>query len=259
MVIHQGDALEVLRTMPDASIDAVVTDPPYGERNASWDHPRDRGWWCAWMSEAKRVMRYEAPIITFCSRRYLDIAMGAVREVFGDTGGRPIQTGAWVHRQGYSPREGLLRPEHEPFIVSGFLRVESDEVRRLRSYKTPHNVARKQTRRKSSNIGMGPHTYTPNEIGPVGGTIIEAARNIPSERLDHPTQKPEAVMDHLVKLATAPLQTVLDPFCGSGTTGVVAIRAGRAFIGIDVSAEYVAMARKRISNVAPLFNQEASA
>lgn len=254
-MIHQGDALEVLQALPAASVDAVVTDPPYGERNASWDGPRSFAWWCAWLLAAKRVMRPGAPLVTFCSRRYIDIAMGAVREIFGDEGARPIQSGAWVHRQGYSPREGLLRPEHEPFIVSGHLRVESDEVRRLRTYKTPHNVARKQTRRQSSNIGMGPHTYTPNEIGPVGGTIIEAARNIPSERLDHPTQKPEAVMDHLVKLASAPGMVVLDPFCGSGTTAVVCLRSGRSFVGIDLEPAYVEMANRRIAGVAPLFNQ----
>lgn len=253
-MIHTGDAVKIMRRMGDASVDAVVTDPPYGERNASWDGPRDFDWWLEWLTEARRVLKPAGPLVTFCSRRYLDIAMGAVREAFGDEPGRPMQSGAWVHRQGYAPRDGFLRPEHEPFIVSGVLRVQADEVRRLRTYKTPHNVAGKATRRQSSTIGFGQHTYVPNEVGPVGGTIIESARNIPSERLEHPTQKPEAVMDQLVKLATEPGQTVLDPFCGSGTTGVVAVRSGRLFVGIDIDPTYVAMAERRIKGDAPLFS-----
>ena len=51
--------------------------------------------------------------------------------------------------------------------------------------------------------------------------------------------------------------TVLDPFCGSGTTGVVALRHGRRFVGIELNADYVAMARRRITNDAPLFNRVA--
>lgn len=254
-MIYHGDAVAIMRQMPVHSVDAIVTDPPYGERNASWDGPRPFSWWQEWLTVARDTLKPDAPLITFCSRRYLDIAMSAVRAVFGDTGTRPLQTGAWVHRQGYAPRAGLLRPEHEPFIVSGLLRVDSDEVRRLRTYKTPHNVARKSIRRQTSNIGMGPHTYTPNEIGPVAGTIIEAARNIPAERLDHPTQKPEAVMHHLVKLATSTGATILDPFCGSGTTLAVAHLSGRHFIGIDQNPDYCEIARSRIQKLSPLFNQ----
>lgn len=255
-MIYNGDAIEILRTLDPESFDAVVTDPPYGERNASWDGPRDAAWWTAWLIEAKRVLKADAPLVTFCSRRYLDIAMGAVRAVFGDSSNRPLQSGAWVHRQGYAPREGLLRPEHEPYIVSGFLRVQADEVRRTRAYKTPHNVARKETRRLSSTIGFGAYTYKPNAAGPVAGTIIENARNIPSERLEHPTQKPEAVMDYLVKLACPLGGTVLDPFLGSGTTAVVAVRSGRYFVGIDANPDYVAMATRRVAGIAPLFTED---
>jgi len=66
---------------------------------------------------------------------------------------------------------------------------------------------------------------------------------------------PAASVDAVVKLASAPGQVVLDPFCGSGTTGVVCLRAGRVFVGIDLEASYVEMANLRIAGVAPLFNQ----
>lgn len=73
----------------------------------------------------------------------------------------------------------------------------------------------------------------------------------------HPTVKPLALMQYLCRLTKTPMGgLVLDPFMGSGTTGVAAIREGRRFVGIELSAEYAAMARRRIENDAPLFNHE---
>lgn len=55
----------------------------------------------------------------------------------------------------------------------------------------------------------------------------------------HPTQKPEALLDRIVRASTSPGDVVLDPFCGSGTTGVIALRHGRSFIGIDMNKDYM--------------------
>jgi DNA modification methylase len=68
-----------------------------------------------------------------------------------------------------------------------------------------------------------------------------AARN------HHPTVKPVALMRWLVRLVTPPGGLILDPFCGSGTTGVACVLEGRAFLGIEKDAEYVAIARCRIA------------
>jgi len=64
----------------------------------------------------------------------------------------------------------------------------------------------------------------------------------------HPTQKPEALLERIVLAASDPGQVVLDPFCGSGTTGVACIRHGRRFIGFDMEAEYLAVAQKRLED-----------
>jgi site-specific DNA-methyltransferase (adenine-specific) len=254
--IRQGDALELLRDIEPWSIDAIVTDPPYGERVASWDAPRDHVWHLEWLLAADRVLKPNAPIIAFASRRHLDVLMAALRQVRGDDPPCPLQTGAWIHRQGHpSGRPGYLRPEHEPYIVSGLLRTTAEDVRALRQYGSTHNIQRKTTHRRATSRAFKPCTYTPNDVGPMAGTIIEASRNKGTEAVGHPTQKPEAVMDYLVRLACAPGALVLDPFCGSGTTGVVALRTGRRFIGLERDPEYVAMARRRIAG--PLFVDQA--
>jgi site-specific DNA-methyltransferase (adenine-specific) len=74
----------------------------------------------------------------------------------------------------------------------------------------------------------------------------------PSEKTEgkHPTQKPEYLLGKIVLSSTEEGQVILDPFCGSGTTGVEAVRFGRKFIGIDVSEEYLDISKKRLEKVA---------
>lgn len=73
----------------------------------------------------------------------------------------------------------------------------------------------------------------------------------PSEKTEgkHPTQKPEYLLERIVLASTEEGQVILDPFCGSGTTGVEAVKYGRKFIGIDVNEEYMEISKKRLEKV----------
>lgn len=73
----------------------------------------------------------------------------------------------------------------------------------------------------------------------------------PSEKLEgkHPTQKPEYLLERIILASTEKGQVILDPFCGSGTTGVEAVKCGRKFIGIDVSEEYMEISKKRLEKL----------
>jgi len=66
----------------------------------------------------------------------------------------------------------------------------------------------------------------------------------------HPTQKPEALLERIIEASTKPGKLVLDPFCGSGTTGVAALRLGHAFLGIDSGADYLSIAQRRLCDEA---------
>ena len=74
----------------------------------------------------------------------------------------------------------------------------------------------------------------------------------PSEKTEgkHPTQKPEYLLEKIVLASTEEGQVILDPVCGSGTTGVEAVRFDRKFIGIDISEEYLEISKKRLEKVA---------
>ncbi len=84
--------------------------------------------------------------------------------------------------------------------------------------------------------------------------VAKASRAERGEGNNHPTVKPIALMQWLVRLVTPPGGTVLDPFTGSGTTGIAALREGFSFIGIEREADYCAIARQRIRDDAPLMN-----
>lgn len=73
----------------------------------------------------------------------------------------------------------------------------------------------------------------------------------PSEKVEgkHPTQKPEYLLERIILASTEKGQVILDPFCGSGTTGVEAVKYGRKFIGIDVNEEYMEISKKRLEKV----------
>lgn len=73
----------------------------------------------------------------------------------------------------------------------------------------------------------------------------------PSEKVagKHPTQKPEYLLERIILASTEKGQVILDPFCGSGTTGVEAVKYGRKFIGIDVSEKYMEISKKRLEKV----------
>ena len=84
--------------------------------------------------------------------------------------------------------------------------------------------------------------------GKAPATVITVEKPDKAQYNGHLTVKPVALMDHLIRLFTQEGQTVLDPYLGSGTTAVAALNAGRQCIGIEINAEYVAIAQQRIKD-----------
>jgi site-specific DNA-methyltransferase (adenine-specific) len=231
-VLHHGDALAVLRSMPDASVDAVITDPPYSsggftrgdrslppamkytmngtkiERPAFSGDNRDQrsfAYWCAlWLSECLRIAKPGAPLCVFTDWRQLPTMTDAV------------QAGGWVWRgiivwdktEACRPAMGRFAAQCE-YVVWGTAGPSRDD----------------------------------QEVGCLWGVIREPVRTADKH---HVTGKPTAVMQRLVKICP-PGGIVLDPFAGSATTGVAALGEGRQFVGIEVASEYVRIALERLS------------
>jgi len=224
--LHLGDCLDVLRTLDAGSVDAVVTDPPYGIGYASnWktrlgDLPRINGasfgadeFNADWIPDAYRVLRRDAYL--FCFTRW-DMLQRWLME-FERVGFAPVQRLVWdkCHwKMGDLQNYGS----------------QVEDVLLLRK---------------------GKPTMFPGGIGRRGNMFRYSSAFLPEGQEDHPTQKPVQLLRQYVADSTNPCDTILDPFMGSGTTGVACRMEGRNFIGVELDPQYFAIAERRIANAQP--------
>lgn len=210
-----ADNAEVLPTLPQ--IDVVLTDPPYNAATHSnglcgtvgdFARKADRGVSFAALEDADIL----AGILVSLARRWAVAfcAMEQLGEYAAGSAEAWVRSGVW-DKINPSPQLTGDRPGQ---AVEGLAIMH-----------------RKGKKRWNRGGGAG---------------IWRCAPQQGADRPDHPTPKPAALMVALVKDFTDPGEIILDPFCGSGTTGVAAVRLGRRFIGIEKDAHYAAVARERI-------------
>jgi site-specific DNA-methyltransferase (adenine-specific)/modification methylase len=228
--VYLGDSREVIRQIPPASVDLLLTDPPYNlspystgnmkfdwrkEINndlAQWDQEDFRP--AEWLAEFKRVLKPTGNIFAFCTYNLL----GKWHEAF-DPEFDTFQFMVW-HKTNPTPkvrRAGFLNSCE--LIVCMW---NKGHTWNFTTQKDMHN-------------------------------FIEAPICMGGERVKkpvHPTQKPLKVLEHIIRLASNPGDTVLDPFMGVGSTGVASLRLGRKFIGIEIDQGYFDAAKKRLAAVA---------
>ena len=242
--LRRGDALAVLRDLPDASVDAVVTDPPYssggmvrGDRagvetrtkysgymgklsdqaDFTGDNRDQRGygyWSALWLGECLRVVRTGGVALLFTDWRQLPTTTDA------------LQAGGFVWR-------GIV-PWYKP-------------------------AARPTSGRFTANCeyvvwGSAGPMPTDDLAAPCFPGFYQA--NTPRER-EHLTQKPLDVMRKLVQIAPRG-GVVLDPFMGSGTTGIAAVLEGRSFVGVEISEHYYRVAERRIATAVQGYREDPS-
>jgi site-specific DNA-methyltransferase (adenine-specific) len=234
--VWQGDALRCMEIIPSASIDCAIIDPPYAETSLKWDR-----WPSGWPSEVRRVMKRSGSMWVFGSQRMF-------LERIGEFAGWKFSHDViWEKHNGSGLFNDRFRRVHEH--VLHFYR---DDAKWRDVYKQPQFTldATARTVRKKGRpaqwIGATGETLYVSEDG--GPRLMRSVLHVRSEhgRAIHPTQKPEDVIEPLLLYACPAGGLVLDPFGGSGTTGLVAERLGRRAILIELNEAYCAMARERI-------------
>lgn len=257
--LHLGDCLDVLRTLPSASVDAVVTDPPYGQTNESYES--EVAFNPAVWAECFRVARPNAALVSFAgSPTYHRIASAI------EAGGWKVrQMWGWVYRDGMItsayPKEGFdrLAPAMDPicYATKGkvILRVEREGDAWHATRNTAGYSARAGLCKTTSGNGHYPRTLTSD--GSEGWEYFAHSRThgYRDERVGHPNQKPLALMRWLI--AKLPGRVILDPFAGSATTLEAARCEGFDAIGIERDPAYHALAEKRMAAGLPLFAEQA--
>lgn len=277
--IDHGDCLEVLRDVADNSLDACVTDPPYelGFMGKKWDGSGVAFQVATW-AEILRVLKPGAHLLAFGGTRTYHRMVCAIE----DAGFEVHDSIHWMYGNGMPKGKAALKPGHEPIVlarkrgVGAPLRIGDSKL--PESGRWPANVILDEDaaaeldeqagKRRSAgnypsssvNRGDASTSFQPTQgrlYADSGGAsrFFYTTKASARERNagcavgnDHPTVKPVALMRHLVRLVTPKNGAILDPFCGSGTTGVAALLEGLRFAGIEQSAEYVEIARQRIAN-----------
>lgn len=229
--IIQGDCLEVMREIPDASIDAVITDPPYGITACKWDAviPFAPMW-----EQLKRVTKKNGAIVLFGSQPFTSALVMSNPKMFK-------YEWIWNKKKGGN----ILTLKYQPYRIHENITVFSRCSHIYNPIKTPGKTV--TCKAYSAGIANGIKAYgdlrTYNDRYPK--SIIEIS-NANQSGKTHPTQKPVALMEYLVKTYTNEGDTVLDFTAGSGTTGVACVKVNRNFIGIEREPKYCDIARQRI-------------
>lgn len=240
--ILEGDCRKVLRTLPAASVDCVITDPPYGQTDLPWDVYVD-----GWLQEVRRVLRPAASLWCFGSMRFFIERAADFREW------RIAQDVIWEKHNGSSLHNDRFRRVHETVVQFYPSGIAWGEVYKRPLFTT--DATARTVRRKSKPAhwhGIGEGTYRSEDGGPRLMRSVMLARS-EHHRAVHPTQKPIATCLPLVEYSCPPGGVVLDCFCGSGTVGIAAQRLARSFVGIEMNPAFVTIARDRIADDGGLF------
>lgn len=271
-ILH-GECQQALSEMEDDFFHACITDPPYGMGMDEWDHsvPTVDIW-----KEVYRVLRPGAFCLSFCSPELYHRMAVAVEDA-----GFTIKDQIMWMTTTKMPKHNRLKPAHEPIVVAqkpfkgtikdnhekwGCGLIDTDNTRIPWDKKPPTGWVKGGAKRRTFGK-EGKTTGTQKEFGTVDANpagrypsnIIgevqpehqkyfyapRATRKEKGDYNNHPTVKPVSLMSYLVKIYAAEETVVLDPFCGSGTTGVACIKENRDFVGIDMAEEYVEISNKR--------------
>lgn len=241
IILRNGDCLEEMKNIPDGSVDMVLTDPPYGTTACKWDTVIDLD--LMW-EQLKRIIKPNGAIVMTASQPFTSVLTMSNVEMFK-------HEWIWIKNRGSNFANTVREPmkEHETVLV--FSRGKWVYNRQMQErtgggldrakYKVEHNNQDRGTYRKFE--GREAHDISDMRVPSTWQKFnIESGK----EKTKHPTQKPVALMEYLIKTYTNENETVLDFTMGSGTTGVACKNLNRDFIGIELDETYFNIAKKRI-------------
>ena len=226
-----GDAADEMARLPENSIDLIIADPPYnlgkdyGNNIDLKDRADYREFTQSWLKEAVRILKPGGSLYCFMGVRFIARLYLLLEEEFGLT---PQGWITWHYTQGMGRKRGFS-PRHEDILW--FSKGEGAAFN-LDDVRVPQKYYRKRNNMAGAN---------PGDVWQFSHVHYCAA-----ERLPHPTQKPEALIERIIKASSTPGDLVLDPFLGSGTTARVAQILDRRAIGIEINPDYIDMADGRL-------------
>jgi len=241
-MLYCGDCLEIMDKLikDGVKVDAIITDPPYGTTACKWDIviPFDEMW-----ERLKELRKDRTPIVLFGSEPFSShLRMSNIKEFKYD----------WIWEKNRGSNFAVLKyqpmKEHENIIVfykHGYYPIKEKRkgggLNRTQYKYNPSNTGKRQV---MNNMEMKHANHNSNNKLRYPSSI----QKFNTEVGKHPTQKPVALLEYLVKTYTNENDIVLDFTMGSGTTGIACVNLNRRFIGIEKDLKYYEIAKKRIQN-----------
>lgn len=236
--LMHGDCLERMKEIPDGSVDMVLTDPPYGTTACKWDSviPFDLMW-----IQLKRVIKRNGAIVLTASQPFTSALIASNMKEFRY---------CWVWDKRVASNSQLAK--FQPLKVHEDICVFSAKTHRYSPQGLVEIGAIKSNKNRDKGVGhiagVKRDTFIQTHTGYPKSIINFTPHNIGRV---HPTQKPVALMEYLIKTYTNEGETVLDFTMGSGTTGVACKNLNRKFIGIEKDETYFNIAKERIEKHMP--------
>jgi len=245
VVIYNADCLEMMLSIPDGSIDAIIADPPYGTTACKWDSiiPFDEMW-----ARLNKLIKPNGAIVLTASQPFTSALVMSNIKMFKY---------CWTWKKNFPT--GIALSKYQPMRVIEDICVFSEGKTIFNKQMIDCSPSVKKAWKDGEVMGLpsqvGLHSETSGfknkkhivryKVNPINFLDIKAVNR--STGTLHPTQKPVALMEYLIKTYTNEGETVLDFAMGSGTTGVACVNLNRNFIGIELEEKYCEIAAKRMA------------
>ena len=235
--LMKGDCLERMKEIESGSVDLILTDPPYGTTACKWDSviPFDDMW-----LRLNKLIKPNGAIVLFGSEPFSSaLRMSNIKNYKYDL--------IWDKMRGNNPGVAKYRPlpSFENILIFNAKKVYNPQMKKGEPYIDNRNKQKNCNNEHSYGFGK---KWTPidnkGERYPL--SIISEMKT--NKKGQHPTQKPVALMEYLIKTYTNENETVLDFTFGSGTTGVACMNTNRKFIGVERDDTYFDIGSKRIKS-----------
>lgn len=242
----QGDCLELMKDIPDGSVDMCLTDPPYGTTACKWDSviPFEPMW-----EQLKRIVKPNGAIALFGSEPFSSaLRMSNIKMFKYD----------WIWDK--ITARGHLVAKKRPMCQHEIISIFYSSAGNYRPQMTKKEHAQNGSSMESSRSSICGGRTTKMAEGIIREfsypkTILKYSISLGGGRL-HPTQKPVSLLEYLIKTYTQEGELVLDFTMGSGSTGVACVNLARSFIGIEKDPEYFQIARNRIKEAMRKMKEE---
>ena len=251
-----GDCLERMKEINDQSVDLILTDPPYGTTACKWDSviPLEPMW-----EQLKRIIKPNGAIVMTAAQPFTTTLIASNLAMFK-------YTYVWCKSKGCNFTHAKNMPLKFTEDIAVFSKAPIGHASQLGEKRMVYNpqglikVDKKWSRSKKYENGhkLSRESHKLDrviEFENYPTNILNFSNSSNKERGLHPTQKPVALMEYMIKTYTNEGETVLDFTMGSGTTGVACMNLNRKFIGIEKEADYYTICKSRIKEAYKLSNR----